>query len=87
MEAPVAHELEWVLVLQRSQLMDAAGLDQLAELGLDAGADAAQLAHTPVADQARNGQWSRAHELGRSRVRAHGERAPLGELEQRRELR
>ena len=66
-EASVAHELGRKLGLQRAKLLDLAGRHELAQLGLDPRADAAQLADTALANELRDRGRQRADELGRSR--------------------
>ena len=62
-----------------------AGLDELAQPGLDARADAGELPRAPGAHERGDVGRRRADQLGRAPVRAHGVVAGAGEVEQRRE--
>ena len=77
-----ADELRQRLRLELVQLGDAAGLDELAEPGLDAGADTGQLPHTSLPHERGHIGGRRADQVGRSAVRAHGVVAGAVEVEQ-----
>ena len=81
---PEPDQLGSQLCAKVTELRDLTRLDQLPEPGLDARADAAELAHASGAHQLRDRRRSGAHELGCASICARGVRARVRELEQRR---
>ena len=82
-----ADELGLELRLELAEFGDLSCLDELAQLRLDPRADAPQLANAALPHELRDRRRGGPDQLGGAHVRAHGERARLGELEQRREKR
>ena len=74
-QPPEPDELRRQLGLELAQLGDLAGLDQLAQAALDAGADAGELAHASAPDELGDRRRRRAHQLGRASVGAHARTA------------
>ena len=77
-----ADQLWQRLRLELVQLGDAAGLDELAEPGLDAGADTGKLPHPSLAHERGHIGGRRADQVGRAAVRAHGVEAGAVEVQE-----
>ena len=75
-------ELRRDLALQRVQLREPPGLDELAQPCLDPGPDPTQVAHTPCADELGNRRWRLANRFGRAAVRTRRVRARPRDVEQ-----
>ena len=83
--AAEADEVGGELALELGELGDLAGVDELAQARLDAGADAAQVAHAPGLDELGHRGRHVANRLGGAPVGAGGVGVGLGKLKQRRE--
>jgi hypothetical protein len=76
------HDPRGELALELGELGDLAGLDELAQLGLDAPADPAQAPDAPRAHELGDADRGGADRLGRAPVRARGVGVRVGQLEQ-----
>jgi hypothetical protein len=84
-EAAEADDVGRQLALELFDLGDLARLDELLQTRLDAGTDASELAHAPLADELGHRRFRLANERGGATVCPSRERIGARQLDQRRE--
>ena len=82
-QPPEPDQVRRQLALQVGELLDVAGLDELAQAAFDPGADPAQLLRAAGPDELGDGRRRRADHLGRPAVGADRVVLRVGEFEQR----